>query len=692
MNRNMRILTGVQMLLASLFGGLISKADPPGEDVLAKIREAAPAQAYAKPQKPRKLLLFTLTREFHHDSIPVGIAAMKILGERTGAFEVVHSEDPAIFEPDSLRQFDAICMLNTTGELFEETRRKQAFLDFVSSGKGLVGIHAATDCFYRWPEYGQMIGGYFDGHPWHEDVVIKNEDPGHPLNGMFDGQPLEITDEIYQFKDPYARERLHVLLSLDTTRTNMKKDGINRKDGDFPISWLRNQGKGRIFYCSLGHRDEIYWNPKVLRHYLAGIQFALGDLPAKISSAQSPDSDWTPLFDGKDLTGWKGWVGDPKKRAEMTPEQRAEAQKSADERMRDHWKVAEGVLVFDGAGDSLCTAKDYGDFELKVDWKIELDGDSGIYLRGCPQVQIWDAGKNPEGSGGLYNNRHQPSKPLVRADKPIGQWNSFRIKMIGDLVWVSLNDRPVVDGAALDNCVDPSKPIWATGQIELQAHKTPLFFRSIAIRPILATEVAAVRNAPRWRELFSGRDFEGWQLKPESWVVEDGALARKGGGDIWTKEQFGDFVLDVEFKLDKETNSGIFFRTSDLNDSVQTGIELQVLDSYGKDQPDKHDCGAIYDCLAPSKNTVRQPGEWNHVVLTCKGSKIYAMMNGEPIIDMDLDRWTEPGKNPDGTPNKFKTAYKDMPRRGYIGFQDHGKPVWYRNIYIKSLDAETLRR
>ena len=135
----------------------------------------------------------------------------------------------------------------------------------------------------------------------------------------------------------------------------------------------------------------------------------------------------------------------------------------------------------------------------------------------------------------------------------------------------------------------------------------------------------------------------------------------------------------------EKTNSGVFFRTADIQDCVQTGIEMQVLDSYGKPEADAHDCGAIYDCLAPSKNAVKPPGEWNHVALTCQGPKINVVLNGEPVIDMNLDRWTEAGKNPDGTPNKFKTAYKDMPRCGRIGFQDHGSAVWYCNVRIKPL-------
>ena len=182
------------------------------------------------------------------------------------------------------------------------------------------------------------------------------------------------------------------------------------------------------------------------------------------------------------------------------------------------------------------------------------------------------------------------------------------------------------------------------------------------------------------------KDLSNWTYKEGTWALEDGTLARKGGGDIWTKEKFSDFILDLEFKVDKDTNSGVFFRTDNINDPVQTGIEVQILDSYGKTTVGKYDCGAIYDCLAPTKNMVKKPLEWNRLTITAKANQITVAMNGEQIINMDLNQWTEPGKNPDGEKNKFKTAYKDMPRVGYIGFQDHGKPVWFRNIRIKPLD------
>lgn len=210
-----------------------------------------------------------------------------------------------------------------------------------------------------------------------------------------------------------------------------------------------------------------------------------------LAADNTPPEGFVALFNGKDLTGWRG-VGkspldNPEKRAAMTPEQLAEARKVADESMRSHWKVEDGALVFDGKGESLATGKDYGDFELFVDWKILKDGDSGIYLRGSPQVQIWDPA-NPSakghGSGGLYNNQKNPSTPLVKADNPVGEWNTFYIKMVGERVTVKLNDKLVVDNVVLENYWNREKPIYPTGPIELQNHGNTLYFKNIYIKEL----------------------------------------------------------------------------------------------------------------------------------------------------------------------------------------------------------------
>ncbi len=189
-----------------------------------------------------------------------------------------------------------------------------------------------------------------------------------------------------------------------------------------------------------------------------------------------------------------------------------------------------------------------------------------------------------------------------------------------------------------------------------------------------------------WQVLFDGKDLSKWQGaaggKPgDGWVVRDGAMTRGArAGDIWTKDRFGDFVLDLEFKT--SGNSGIFIRTDKPRDCVQTGIEFQVNKPTSK--PNKHSCGAMYDLLAPTKEMAKAD-EWNHIVITAKDNKITVVMNDEKIIDADLNKWAEPNKNPDGSKNKFRTALKDFKREGHIGFQDHGANVSYRNVRIKSL-------
>jgi len=194
-----------------------------------------------------------------------------------------------------------------------------------------------------------------------------------------------------------------------------------------------------------------------------------------------PPEGFTALFNGKDVTGWKGLVGSPLTRAKMTPEALAAAEKKATEEAVKHWKVEDGAIVYDGKNNSLCTEKKYGDFEMYVDWKIHPGGDSGIYIRGSPQVQIW---QNPVGSGGLYNNQKNPSNPLKNVDNPPGQWNRFHIKMVGEKVWVWLNEELVVDNVTMENYWDRKQPIFPSEQIELQHHGSTLWFRNIYIKEL----------------------------------------------------------------------------------------------------------------------------------------------------------------------------------------------------------------
>ena len=285
---NTRSLTAIipVAILAIVIGA--SNAQKNKKQVHAeKIAAGVPKSAPAKPTKPRKVLVFSKTAGFRHGSIPTGVEAMKQMGKSTGAFEVTATEADSFFEPEKLKNFDAVLFLNTTGEVFKskeagrEERLKKSLVDFVKSGKGLIGTHSATDTYKKWKDFNDMMGGAFAGHPWHTKIRVKNLEPGHPLNAAFAGKDFEIADEIYQFrKDTASADERRMLLSLSGEIVDKGK-GNTGKEGLYPIAWLDKYGDGRIFYCSLGHRDEIYWNPVILKHYLAGIQYALGDLDAE---------------------------------------------------------------------------------------------------------------------------------------------------------------------------------------------------------------------------------------------------------------------------------------------------------------------------------------------------------------------------------------------------------------------------
>jgi len=292
-------------MLATMSVSLPAWCQSPAE--VAQMEQAMPATATAKASKPRRVLVYSQAIGYHHASIPYAEKAFEIMGQKTGAFAVDVTSDPAALDEENLKKYDAILLNNTTGDWLTTPSVRQALVNFVKSGKGLMGIHAATDGNYDWPEFGKLIGGYFDEHPWrHNDTVtLKLDRPKHPVNKAFVGKPLEVTDEIYQMKDPYSRSSVLELVSLDTTKTDMTKKGIKRTDGDFPVSWVKRYGKGRVFYTSLGHNKEIYWNPVILQHYLDGLQFALGDLKATAKPAGKLDGKAGKKAKGKGKKGKK---------------------------------------------------------------------------------------------------------------------------------------------------------------------------------------------------------------------------------------------------------------------------------------------------------------------------------------------------------------------------------------------------
>jgi len=255
-----------------------SGATIPRED-LEKIRTAAPAEAPAAPKKPRKLLVFSRLTGYRHQSVAWGAAALRVIGEKSGAYTAVLSDEPTMFDKDKLNEFDAVAFNNNCGNPVQDPQRRKNLLEFVAGGRGLVGIHCAAHI--DWPELIEVLGGWSVSHPWNagSTITLKIEEPGHPLATMFGGPTYRHTDEIFQF-DRYSRDRQRVLISIDTERTNMNVPGIFRKDGDFGLVWIRRHGKGRVFYSEFGHQKDVYWRPVILKHYLAGIQYALGDLQA----------------------------------------------------------------------------------------------------------------------------------------------------------------------------------------------------------------------------------------------------------------------------------------------------------------------------------------------------------------------------------------------------------------------------
>ncbi|MDB6039493.1 MAG: hypothetical protein JWM99_3334 [Verrucomicrobiales bacterium] len=416
------------------------------------------------------------------------------------------------------------------------------------------------------------------------------------------------------------------------------------------------------------------------------------------AKAVQPPPGFTALFNGTDLTGWRGGdTFDHRKYLAMTDEQRADqvAKWTAD--MHSHTRVEGDELVSDGHGKYATTTKDYGDFELLVEYKTVPLADSGIYLRGVPQVQIWDH-TNPKefkngaekGSGGLWNNSPgAPGKdPLVLADKPFGEWNQFRILMVGSRVSVWLNEKLVVDHAILENYYDRKMPIPVKGPIELQTHGAEIRWRNIFLREIgteEANKILGSKSKEGFTSVFNGTDFTGWEGPVENYVVENGAIRCKPekGGTIFTKDEYSDFVARVEFKVPAGGNNGLAIRYPGHGDTAYEGMcELQVLDdNYEKARGEKIDPrqahGSAYGMVAAARGFHRPVGEWNFEEVTVKGSTIKVELNGFVILNTDLANVHEFMAN-SKHPGKDRTS-------GHFGFAGHNDPVAFRDVEIKKL-------
>ncbi len=360
--------------------------------------------------------------------------------------------------------------------------------------------------------------------------------------------------------------------------------------------------------------------------------------------------------------------------------------------IRKHWRAEDGVLVNDGKGLFLTTDKNYADFELMLEYKTVPLADSGVYLRGIPQVQIWDFTEQKKfklgadkGSGGLWNNKKNPEgkNPLVLADKPFGEWNQLRILMVGERVTVHLNGRLAVNHARMDNYFNRELPVPRTGPIQLQTHGGEICWRNIFIREIDGAEANQILASNAWKD---GQAPERWEGAVESYLFEDGIIQCRPqrGGTVFTEKEYADFAVRFEFKVPPGGNNGLAIRYPGKGDPAYAGMcELQVLDNlspkYKKlDHRQYH--GSAYGMAAAHRGYQRPAGEWNFQTVEVKGSTIKVELNGTLILDTDLSTVTEYMANK-------KHPGKDLPR-GYFGFAGHNDPVAFRNILMKELTHE----
>jgi hypothetical protein len=421
---------------------------------------------------------------------------------------------------------------------------------------------------------------------------------------------------------------------------------------------------------------------------LAGFFCLLTSLRAETDP--SPD-EFMELFNGKDFSGWHG--NDP--HTTLKAKDPAVSLQEQAKEFPECWRVENGEMVNNGTGPYATTDREFGDFELTLEFKITPGTDSGIYLRGVPQVQIWDtteaAGKwkhgADKGSGGLWNNGKSgaPGRdPLVHADRPLGEWNKLRARMLGARTWIWLNDQLVVDGVALRNYWSKGKtPVPARGPIQLQTHGGETRWRNIMLREISAqeaNELLGAIDADGFEPIFNGRDLTGWQGNLDQYEIVDGALFSLRGGNLFTDKHYRDFDWKLEFKLPPGGNNGLAIRYAGQGNPAYAGMcELQVLDDgapqYAKlDSRQYH--GSAYGKVAAVRGYQRPVGDWNHQVVSVSGSRIAVELNGTSILDTDLADVTEFMKG------DFRA---NIPEEGYLGFAGHGKGVAFRNLAVRAL-------
>lgn len=405
---------------------------------------------------------------------------------------------------------------------------------------------------------------------------------------------------------------------------------------------------------------------KKLGHvFVATLMLAAG-ATVRAADVNVPPDGFVALFNGKDLAGWRGGTTEnPLDRLKLEPKERAAKDKASLEDIQKHWTVENGELINDGQGLYLTSAKDYGDYELRLDFKISPKADSGIYLRGVPQVQIWDyteAGGHwklgaDKGSGGLWNNpADAPGKnPLLLADKPIGEWNNFKITIVGDTVTVVLNDKTVVDQARLHNYFAKGQSLLPTGPIQLQTHGGELRWRNVFLRDIpraLPAEGKLEAGKPTgegWQRLLGGSDLAGWKHTPAHWTLKDGLLVGDypGGAKheyLYSEKEYGDFELHAVVKMTGEgANSGVCIRTKPTDFDNVPGYQVDMGPGYWGCLWDERRDGMVAAYPKALADKLVKANDFNHYYVIARGHHIQAWLNGVKTIDVVHPRGIDKG-------------------------------------------------
>ncbi|MEU6241485.1 ThuA domain-containing protein [Streptomyces sp. NPDC047024] len=417
--------------------------------------------AAARPTDSGRVLVFSKTAGFRHDSIPDGIAAVQQLGATDG-LTVDATEDAGAFTARNLRRYDAVVFLSTTGDVLNPAQQR-AFEGYIRQGGGYVGVHAAADTEYDWPFYGGLAGAYFQSHPAIQPATVVVEDHAHPSTAQLPTR-WERTDEWYNYRsDP--RDRAHVLASLDESTYSG-----GTMNGDHPIAWCQEYQGGRAFYTGGGHTKESYADPAFRAHLLGGLRWATGAAQADCR----PENGYRPLFDGTaaSLENWR----------QAGP--------------GSFTLADDGTLTSTGGMGLLWyAASGLSSYSLKLDWKVTGDGNSGVFVGFPPSDDPWSAVDNgyevqidatdvPEKTtGAVYGFQSADLAARDRALNPPGEWNTYEIRVEGERLRVWLNGVRINDFTN----TDPARSL-VDGHIGLQNHGTgdQVSFRDVRIKELPA--------------------------------------------------------------------------------------------------------------------------------------------------------------------------------------------------------------